>query len=91
MLKDYLKIVRARAQKSHVYTKHQLIGLEIARLVEDEAHKSLYMKLAKEHSSQRLMELAKSVAEKKDIEQKGAYFMKILHEEGFLSSQEQEL
>jgi len=91
MLKDYLKTLRERAQKSHIYTKHQLIGLEIAQLVEDNAHKSLYMKLAKEHNTQRLMELAKSVAEKNDIEQKGAYFMKILHEEGFLSSQEKDI
>jgi len=82
---DYTKELKKRAKDSHIYQSHQLVGLEIAKLVEDDSHKSLYMKLAREHGSQRLFELAKRVAEKKSIKNKGAYFMRILSKEGLLS------
>ena len=75
--KDYIKTLKERGKQSHVYKKFQLTGLIIAQLLEDEKHKSLYIKLAKEYNNEELMRLAKDVSERKKIEHKGAYFMKI--------------
>jgi hypothetical protein len=74
----YLKKLRQRGKDSHVYRKYQLIGLEIAQILHDEKHKSLYIKLAKERGADRLMRLAKEVADRKNIKNQGAYFMKLL-------------
>lgn len=76
--KDYIKELRLRAKKSHVYKKHQLIGLEIARALNDERHKSLYIKLAKEKNADGLLRLAKEIAEKSGVRNRGAYFMATL-------------
>jgi hypothetical protein len=75
---SYVKKLKQRAKDSHVYRKYQLMGLEIAQILEDEKHKSLYIKLAKEHGGEKMMRLAKDVAERRGIKNKGAYFMKIL-------------
>ena len=76
--KNYLKIIKERAKKSHVYKKYQFTGLLIAQLLNDEKHKSLYIKLAKKHPGGHLLSIAKDVAERKNIENKGGYFMKVL-------------
>lgn len=76
--KSYFDELKKRSKKSRVYKKYQLTGLEIANILEDWSHKSLYIKLAKEHGD-RLLAIAKSVAEKKNVKNKGAYFMKIIH------------
>ncbi|KKQ22351.1 hypothetical protein A2999_00935 [Candidatus Wolfebacteria bacterium RIFCSPLOWO2_01_FULL_38_11] len=76
--KDYLKIIKERAKTSHVYKRFQLIGLLIAQLLNDEKHKSLYIMLAKKHHSDDLLHMAKDISERKNIENKGAYFMKVL-------------
>ncbi len=80
MLRDleYIKNLAKRAKESRVYKKYQLLGLEIAEILEDRTHKSLYIKLAKENNPERLLELAKGVAEKKNIKNRGAYFMAVL-------------
>ncbi len=78
--KNYLKTIKERGAKSHVYRKFQMMGLEIARLLNDEKHKSLYIKLAKQNDSDILMSIAKDVSQRKNIENKGGYFMKILQE-----------
>ncbi len=57
-----------------------MTGLLLAEILSDEAHKSLYMKLAKEYKQDRLLELAKSVTERKNVKNKGAYFMRLLHD-----------
>lgn len=75
---DYLKTLKERAQKSKVYRKYQLVGLEIAKLLSDERHKSLYIKLAKNYDNQELLGIAKDVSERKNIENKGGYFMTII-------------
>jgi hypothetical protein len=77
----YLKKLRERGKESHVYRKYQLIGLEVAQILSDEKHKSLYIKLAKEHGADQLMRLAKDVAERRGIRNKGAYFMRVLASE----------
>jgi hypothetical protein len=84
---DYLDELRKRARESRVYSKHQLVGLEIAQILCDEEHKSLYIKLAKEHDSDKLLRLAKSIAERKNIKNKGAYFMKLLYDGDFKGSE----
>lgn len=76
--KPYLEILKDRAKKSRVYRKYQLTGLLISQLLGDEKHKSLYIKLAKERNPERLLELARDVAERKNIDSKGAYFMTVL-------------
>ena len=77
---DYLKELKSRAKESHVYTPHQLAGLEIADLLEDRKHKALYIKLAKDLGSGELLGIAKQVADTKGIKNRGAYFMAVIAE-----------
>lgn len=74
----YLQTLKSRGKKSRVYRKYQLTGLEIALLLDDEKHKSLYIKLAKEGDTQELIRLAKDVAARKRAKNKGGYFMRLL-------------
>ncbi len=76
----YLETLRKRAKESKVYSFHQLVGLDLARILEDDAHKSLYMRLAKTKSPAKLLKLAKDVAERKNVDNKGAYFMRLLYD-----------
>jgi len=77
MLKSekYIKELRKRSKESHVYRKYQLTGLMIAEALGDEKHKSLYIKLAKEKKGEKLLRLAKDIAARKGVKNKGAYFM----------------
>ncbi len=77
----YLDQLAERKKTSRVHSEFQLIGLEIAQILDDAKHKSLYIRLAKRYGKEKLLPMAKSVAERKDIRNKGAYFMKILHSE----------
>jgi len=77
--KEYEEIFRARAKTSKIYSKHQMTGLMLAEILNDDKHKSLYIKLAKNHDNEKLLRLAKEVAEKKNVKNKGAYFMRLLH------------
>lgn len=74
---EYLKNLNKRAAESHVYQSHQWLGLQLASLLDDPEHKSLYMKLAKTHNKRDLLELAKRIAENDNINNKGAYFMRV--------------
>lgn len=74
----YLKGLKERGKESHIYHSHQSVGLEIAAILHDLEHKSLYIKMAKIHNPDRLLSLAKSVAEKRDVKNPGAYFMKLV-------------
>lgn len=78
MTSSYIQELRRRNSESRAYKSYQLTGLEIANILEDWEHKSLYMKLAKKHGEAKMMELAKNVVERKNIENKGAYFMSVL-------------
>jgi hypothetical protein len=78
---DYLEKLKKRSSESHVYRSYQLAGLEIAELLGDERHKALYIKLAKQGSAAELMALAKQISKKKEVRNKGAYFMKIIQTE----------
>ena len=74
----YIEELKKRAKKSRVYAKHQLVGLELAVLLADQEHKTLYIKLAKHLNHERLFRLAKEISKKKDVKNKGAYFMTLL-------------
>lgn len=76
--KSYLDLIRERKRTSRVYASYQAIGLALAEILEDNEHKSLYIKLAKERNPQVLIELAKDVASRRGVKNKGAYFMKLL-------------
>ena len=78
--KDYLETLRARGKKSHVYRQFQDIGLQLADMLGDRAHKALYIKLAQQHDASILMSIARDVTDRKNIANRGAYFMKVLHE-----------
>ena len=79
---DYLEELNKRSKESKVYSEHQMIGLIIAQSLDDESHKSLYIKLAKEYGPDKLLRLAKSVEERDNVKNKGAYFMKLLQAYG---------
>lgn len=77
---NYLETLKARGKTSHVYKKFQDIGLQLADILHDAKHKALYIKLAKQYDESTLLSLAKDTAERKGVANKGAYFMKVLHE-----------
>lgn len=76
---DYFKGLAGRASESKVYSAHQEVGLELATILHDRFHKALYIKLAKTHDDhQRLLMLAKDIASRQGVANKGAYFMRLL-------------
>lgn len=75
----YLKTLLERKASSKVYKKHQLIGLELATILDDPGHKSFYIKLAKEKNSDELFRVAKDIAQRRNVKNKGAYFMRMIH------------
>ncbi|MEK7115003.1 MAG: hypothetical protein AAB847_01445 [Patescibacteria group bacterium] len=75
----YLETLTERSKKSKIYKSYQLLGLTLAEILDDNKHKSIYMKMAKKHNGSHLLHLAKKIAEKKNIINKGAYFMKIFY------------
>lgn len=77
----YFEEIRKRKKESKVYREFQLVGLEIADILGDRAHKSLYIRLAKAGNKSRLMAVAKDVSERRSIKNKGAYFMKVWQKE----------
>lgn len=80
IIPDYLKVLNERTKTTRVSKPYQLIGLYLAELLEDDGHKALYIKLAKTCDNQQLIELAKNITERKEIKNKGAYFMKVWHQ-----------
>lgn len=76
---DYLHSMRERGKKNRIYRDYQLIGLEVAAILEDTPHKALYIKLAKQFGKEKVLMVAKDVAERANVKNKGAYFMRLLH------------
>ncbi len=75
---DYMKRLKERTKTSKIYKTYQMTGLELAEILGDKEHKSLYIKLAKENDERKLLEIAKDIASKKNIRNKGAYFMRVV-------------
>lgn len=82
--KEYLNELKRRRKESRVYKSYQLTGLVIADILEDRKHKALYIKLAKERGENSMIMLAKDVAERPRIKNKGAYFMKLIQKNSAL-------
>lgn len=78
---SYFEELNRRSKKSRVHHRHQLIGLEIAEILSDRRHKSLYIKLAKKYDPDKLLELAKTIAQNPRIANKGAYFMRVISQD----------
>ncbi|MEK7089678.1 MAG: hypothetical protein AAB920_02555 [Patescibacteria group bacterium] len=76
---DYMAMLKERGKKSKIYAKFQDVGLTLTNLLGDPKHKALYIKLAKQHDADKLLNLAKRVAGMKNIKNRGAYFMRVLH------------
>ena len=74
----YLNNLQKRGEDHHVSREFQLTGLEVATILRDLEHKSLYIKYAKEYGSDRIRALAKDVASRKDVKHPAAYFMSML-------------
>lgn len=81
LTRDYLETISKRTKKVRAHRSFQFVGLEIAMILGDFDHKSLYIKLAKEYDPERLLVLAKTVREKEHVTNRGAYFMKLMKEE----------
>lgn len=60
-----------------MHKRYQLVGLEVAAILGDPEHKSLYMKLAKKHGENKILQIAKEVAERGGVKNKGGYFMTV--------------
>jgi hypothetical protein len=73
----YLDRIRERAKKSRIHSRHQMIGLMVADTLEDQAHKALYIKMARDENGEKMLYMAKSIAENSKVKNKGAYFMKV--------------
>jgi hypothetical protein len=71
----YISLLKKRGKVKKITKSYQMTGLKIAELLEDPEHKGLYMKLAKKYNENFLLGLAKDVSERKNIENKGGYFM----------------
>ncbi len=76
----YLEKLRERQKDKRVSQEFQQVGLDIAEILGDVRHKALYIKLAKEYDARALFQLAKDVAEREGVKNKGAYFMKLFSE-----------
>lgn len=81
----YFEKLQKRAKKSRVHNIYQSLGIEIAQVLGDLKHKSLYIKLAKIKNGEKLLALAKTIAENPDIKNRGAYFMKMLKTYGYFN------
>ncbi|MDP3725053.1 MAG: hypothetical protein Q8R20_01120, partial [Nanoarchaeota archaeon] len=76
---DYLAVLQEREKESRVYQPFQQAGLDIAEILGDAKHRALYIKLAKEYDFRALFRLAKDIAEREGIKNKGAYFTKLFN------------
>ena len=72
---DYFEELKKRSKVSRVHRSYQLTGLNLAKILNDAKHKSLYIRLAKKGNAFELLRLAKTIAEKPHIKNRGAYFM----------------
>ena len=87
-LSGYMELLKKRGGDKRVTRAHQLTGLEVADMLSDRAHKSLYIKLAKVHGSARILAIAKDVADRSAVRHRAAYFMRVVQSElGFGSPQ----
>ncbi len=75
---EYMKTLSERVKKSRVHKPYQSTGLLLAEILEDQDHKALYMKMSRIYDGNELIRIAKDLAERKNVENKGAYFMTLI-------------
>ena len=79
-LDDFLEKIKTRSTSSRVKYQFQLIGLQLATILNDQKNKSLYIKIAKQRQDYGyLLNLANSIKENDRIDNKGAMFMNELY------------
>lgn len=89
-LKKYFERLEKKTRRSRVYKPYQAAGLSLAAILDDQKHRALYIKIAKQFNDfDRLIALAKQVAERREIQNRGAYFMKVLKETGYFAKPKQ--
>ncbi|MBI5220363.1 MAG: hypothetical protein HY978_00815 [Candidatus Liptonbacteria bacterium] len=76
--KTYLTKLRERSRESRVYREFQAVGLELAEILADDRHRALYIRLAKQYDGNLLRRLAREVAQRPGVQNRGAYFMRVL-------------
>ncbi|MDO8442852.1 MAG: hypothetical protein Q7S81_01130 [bacterium] len=76
--REYIKTLNSRAKQSKVYKEFQSTGLMLAEILDDSEHKAIYIRLCKIYDNQELIRRARDVAERQNVKNRGAYFMKIL-------------
>lgn len=81
---DYLDTLEKRVQSNKIVKEFQDTALMLADMLDDKPHIALYMKLAQKCPKRDLLRVAKDVAGRAHVKHKGAYFMKVLKEEGIL-------
>ena len=74
----YLQELAKRGAKKNISQNFQFIGLEVATILRDLPHKSLYIKLAKDIGPDRILSLAKDVVDRRNIKNPAAYFMTLV-------------
>ncbi|MCK9187240.1 MAG: hypothetical protein PHH27_02860 [Candidatus Colwellbacteria bacterium] len=74
---SYLDKIRERSKKSRIHSKHQMIGLMVAETLDDPKHKALYIKMARDNNGEKMLYIAKSIADNPKVKNKGAYFMRL--------------
>lgn len=65
-----------RTRSSPISRDYQFTGLMLADVLRDRTHKQIYLKLAREYDSGDLIRLAKDVAGREGVVNRGAYFMR---------------
>ena len=75
---EYIKTLAKRAKESKIYKEFQSTGLMLAEILDDRENKAIYIRLCKIYDNQELIRRARDVAERQNIKNMGAYFMKIL-------------
>ncbi len=78
--RGYLKTLFKRAKETRIYKPFQSTGLALAEILDDQENKAIYIRLAKIYDNDELIRKARDVAERKSVDNKGAYFMKMLKE-----------
>ena len=79
-LDDFLEKIKTASTSSRVKYQFQLIGLQLATILNDQKNKSLYIKIAKQRQDYGyLLNLANSIKENDRIDNKGAMFMNELY------------
>lgn len=78
---QYETELAGRTITSHAHYEFQLVGAEVAELLCDHKHTALYIKFAKDLGKDRVLSLAKDIAARPSVKNRGAYFMKAIFSE----------